>query len=113
MNTKDLDEIPASADTVMTDELIRLFAYAGCSPTMCHTCSDIIGVGQIFKLQPHHGTDEMLCAKCGIEDLIKRDSRIIKTEKKAAPIRQQKGDWGGFSRPSKPEVKDPSNEDRN
>lgn len=99
-----LDKIEASADVVMTAELKRLFAAAGCDPTVCHACGKAIKVGTTFKLVPHNGTDEMCCAKCGEPELVRRDAR---RKKAAAAVRTRlypSGPTlqGGYSRPSKP-----------
>ena len=123
-----IDDIPAGTDTVMTDDLIRLFKYAGCSPTICHACATTIDVGCTFKLVSFKGTDEMCCAKHGEADLAKRDEkkkRAVAKAKKNPGTRQARqggggtitnpdalrdinrqvaglrGEWGGYSRPSK------------
>ncbi len=104
-----LDKIKASVDTVMTPELVRLFKAAGCSPTCCHACLKTIRSGQTFKLLPHRKlgdrttTDEMLCAKCGEPELVKRD---LESARAAAKRRLFGGSsngvrlGGGYSRPS-------------
>jgi hypothetical protein len=108
------NDIKPSAETVMTVDLVKMFAYAGCSPTICHACSKLISVGDRFKLVPHlrrpapyeaqgkipnkmrhlyqERIDEMCCDECGSAELHVRD-------------RAQELDWsqtrsGGFSRPS-------------
>lgn len=93
----------------MTEELVRLFKYAGCSPTACHACRRRIKAGDVFKLQPHarHGTeqrDEMLCAECDDAALDRRDKR----EARRARIgRLTRSSWaGGYSRPSRQPAKD-------
>lgn len=102
---KNLDDIKASEVTVMTDKLLRLFAYAGCDPTVCHACSRAIKVGHKFKLVPHcklplsTHTDEMCCEKCGEAELTKRDAREMKrSHNRVAPLNNR---FGGYSRPSK------------
>lgn len=94
-----LDDIKASADTVMTKELIRMFASAGCKPTVCHACLTEIKVGDIFKLVPHRilkwePKDEMCCSKCNDDSLTKRDRRELRYSIRA-------NGSGGYSRPSK------------
>lgn len=116
-----LDDIQASADTVMTAELLRLFRYAGCDPTTCHACQKRIKDGDTFKLVPHlkpgaKSTDEMCCSKCGEPELIKRDACKAKAKAKAkaeaeaarrevAPYYVMPGTrtlpMRGYSRPSK------------
>ena len=105
-----IDEIEPSEDTRMTDELIRIFKSAGCSPTACHACEKEIKSGDIFKLVPHPRlslgylcegfADEMCCGKCGTNELTVRDNRLVEEFRihKAAKIR---GGGHGFSRPSK------------
>ena len=119
-----LDDIKPSEDVVMTDALRRVFAAAGCKPTVCHACSRKIEVGDSFKLVPHlrkpakasiahliphtkrelydWAIDEMCCANCGTPELEARD-------------RAQELDWsktriGGYSRPSKAAAKEKNDE---
>jgi len=106
-----IDEIKPSEDTLMTDELIRIFKSEGCSPTECHACEKEIKSGEVFKLVPHPNItrigesregfrDEMCCDKCSTYELNDRDRRWIREEKnhRAAKIRVG---GHGFSRPSK------------
>jgi len=108
-----LDSIAAGTDTVMTKELIRLFKYAGCSPTACHACAKKICAGHTFKLLPHKRpagvlTDEMCCVRCGEPELVKRDKRE-EDERDRARAERGRADYitrgvgyrGGYSRPSK------------
>ena len=123
-----IDDILVGVDTVMTEGLTRLFKSAGCSPTICHACATTIDVGRTFKLVSFKGTDEMCCAKHGEADLAKRDEKkkraVAKAKKNPGTClarqggggtitnpdalrdinRQaaaQRGEWGGYSRPSK------------
>lgn len=96
----DIDEIDANIDIVMTSGLMRLFEAAGCEPTECHACLKYIDEGDIFKLVPHEGNDEMCCAKCGEPELMKRDKRIARDSE----TRRRAG-HGGYSRPNKNVVK--------
>lgn len=102
----DLDAIDPGVDTVMSAELIRLFKFAGCYPTKCHACGKLIRSGEVFKLLTHtkpgqESRDEMLCAKCGEPDLVKRDKRAAER----MPYRSMRGAGdrvlGGYSRPTK------------
>lgn len=98
-----LEEIKPSKDTVMTTELIRIFAAAGCAPTLCHACGTVIPVGAIFKLVPHRKpslglapgeyNDEMCCGLCSSNELKDRDKREAAFKKKNSR--------GGYSRASK------------
>ena len=105
-----LDDIQASADTVMTAELLRLFKYADCDPTVCHACSKRIKKGDVFKLVPHlkpgrQSEDEMCCAKCGEAELVKRDKRSENAPKRLIVARRWDSGYrnvGGYSRPSTP-----------
>ena len=107
----DLNNIEASQDTLMTEELIRIFKSAGCSPTWCHACDTEIKAGEIFKLVPHPKTDangnelddiidEMCCDRCETIDLKLRDSRR-RLENKEHRARKIASGGHGFSRPSK------------
>lgn len=113
-----LDDIKAGEEILMTDTLIRLFAYAGCKPTMCHACETIIAVGDKFKLVSHKRIlpknsevvkripgwaykyysedsapiDEMCCGSCGEKELVKRDKKDQKTWRETRT--------GGYSRAS-------------
>jgi len=107
----EIDEINPSEDTIMTDQLIRIFKSEGCSPTECHACGKEIKLGEIFKLVPHPKTnyfgniegdgfiDEMCCKDCETVDLNLRDKRLQRDRHKLK-ARQLTG-AGGFSRPSK------------
>ena len=124
----EIDDILAGTDTIMTAEIVRLFAAAGCSPTICHACATTIDVGHTFKLASFKGTDEMCCAKHGKADLAKRDKKkkraVAKAKKNPGTclarqvgggtitnpddlrdinrqMAAQRGEWGGYSRPSK------------
>lgn len=110
---KTLDDIESSVDTVMTAELVRLFKYAGCNPTVCHACNKPIKVGEVFKLCPHPNPhtpehelhDEMLCEKCDAKSLVKRDSRERAVLRREARRHTAAQGWtnrlGGYSRLSK------------
>ena len=107
----EIDEIKPSEDTLMTDQLIRIFKSEGCSPPECHACGDEIKLGEVFKLVPHPKTncfgniegdgviDEMCCKNCESVDLKLRDQRRQKDRHvlKARHLTSS----GGFSRPSK------------
>jgi len=107
----EIDEIKPSENTLMTDQLIRIFKSAGCCPTECHACGEEIKLGEIFKLVPHPKTncwghiegdgfiDEMCCKDCESVDLTLRDQQR-QIERKHQRARQYTGE-GGFSRPSK------------
>ena len=111
-----IDEIKPSEDTLMTDELIRIFKSAGCSPTGCHACEKEIKSGEIFKLVPHirirpgcstseEFIDEMCCDSCGSHQLTLRDRREMR-EYKNSKARKMAAGGHGFSRPSKEKVRD-------
>jgi len=106
-----IDEIKPSEDTLMTDELIRIFKSVGCSPTTCHACEREIKSGEVFKLVPHRKSrpgydiseefvDEMCCDSCDSHQLTLRDRRAHK-ERKEHVARKIAGGGHGFSRPSK------------
>ena len=105
-----IDDILAGTDTVMTDDLIRLFKYAGCDPH-CHACNKPIEAGKTFKLLSHTSApgwqpgigpiDEMCCEKCGQPELLKRDKRREKEAQDRHYSRKPSGSGGGYSRPSK------------
>lgn len=109
-----LNDIAPSTDTVLTDELKRLFLYAGCDPA-CHACGRRIKVGDTFKLTPHKKAagwepegerrDEMCCAKCGEPELLKRDKRSDAERTKryysSGSARSGVRVGGGYSRLSK------------
>ncbi len=108
---KSTDEIEPSEDTLMTDDLIRIFKSEGCSPTVCHACTKEIKTGEIFKLVPHPSrngagntiegfTDEMCCDKCGSQQLKLRDIRHRRNHKYYVSAKIARGGFG-FSRPSK------------
>jgi hypothetical protein len=104
-----LDDLPAGADTVMTKGLARLFKAAGCYPQSCHACKKEIQTGDVFKLVPHRKLlsslleDEMCCAKCGAEELKKRDENLLRSARPAMHL-DEKRTWG-YSRPSKEQTK--------
>lgn len=99
-----IDEINAGSDVTMTADLIKLFAVAGCDPTLCHACGRKIKEGHLFKLVPHskHNehppADEMCCAKCGPHELMLRDRREMRQARGGSSISRRSG---GYSRPSK------------
>ncbi len=101
-----LDKIKASVDTVMTEELVRLFRFAGCHPTLCHACGKRITAGRVFRLVPHKKapdlplTDEMCCASCGEAELDLRDGRELSASVRRHTLRSGQASWGGYSRPS-------------
>lgn len=105
-----LDDIQPSTATKMTPDLVRLFKYAGCSPTRCHACGKRIKVGHLFKLLTHarpYGDpkDEMCCSRCGEDALVKRDKR---ESKRTIPRGYGSSDaprYGGYERPSKGQAK--------
>jgi len=102
-----LDDVPPDTITTLTEELMRLFRYAGCEPE-CHACQTSIEIGDKFQLAAHGkvrkqdheefdivSRDVMLCATCTIPDLIRRErsvEREARAWKKLHP---------GYSRPSR------------
>lgn len=95
-----LDEIKADEPVTMTAGLVRLFAAAGCKPTVCHACERRIKAGMIFRLVAHKGTDEMCCDRCGAPELLKRDKRTEEFNRAMRPRRGLGEFWAGYSRPS-------------
>ena len=107
----EIDQIKPSEDTLMTDDLIRIFKSLGCSPTVCHACRKEIKTGEVFKLVPHTNidskghdiegfSDEMCCDKCDDHQLTLRDLRYRKKYKSERVLKIAAGGHG-FSRPSK------------
>ena len=116
-----LDDIPADVEMALTVELDRLFKIAGCRP-MCYVCFNKIKLGDTFSLVALDGTDQMACAKtrCGRKGLEKKAEREGKEKKdredadKAARVAWEKkypnahnrpAYGGGYSRPSRGEVR--------
>ena len=98
-----LDDVMAGVDTLMTDQLKRLFLAAGCDPT-CHCCGRKLKLGSTFKLVPWKGTDEMCCEKCSARQLANRDKRVERIAREwtlSSRTNNQNGGFHGFSRPSK------------
>lgn len=97
-----LDDVPPDVTVVLTDELVRLFKAAGCSPPKCHACYQEIKVGDRFKLAAHEArdVDVMLCDIHTIEDLIKEEQRVDRLNERYREARKELGYGGGFSRPS-------------
>ena len=97
-----IDDIEPDTEVTMTETLRRLFAVAGCDPTVCHACERRIKVGMKLKLMPHDGTDEMCCAKCGEKELTLRDKRAERRRAHHISYADDGGfRTGGYSRPSK------------
>ena len=57
-----LDDVPADTLMALTDELDRLFKFAGCNPA-CHVCGRKISVKGRFRLVSYRGEDRMTCAR--------------------------------------------------
>ena len=58
-----LDDVPADAVMILTQELDRLFKFANCNPR-CHACQKQIDIGQQFQLVSFRGMDRMTCGTC-------------------------------------------------
>lgn len=101
-----LDDITADVPFTMTCALIRLFKFAGCHPTICHSCLESIDDGDVFKLASGpDGLDHMLCAGCTIADWKRRQAarKVAKTRRQNRwdqDYLERYGHQPGFSRPS-------------
>lgn len=101
-----LDDIKADESVTMTAGLIRLFAAAGCNPTLCHACGHKLIEGSVFKLVSHTkpgadaATDEMCCDRCGEPELVQRDKLAQAQPRQRSYFSDSGRAMGGYSRPS-------------
>ena len=89
----ELDKIESDVEMEMTKNFYRAFQAEGCEPA-CHCCQLEIKPGMKFKLAQNDDNDEMLCADCTVQMLLKNKQE----QRKQYYTPSFRATGGGFTR---------------